>query len=126
MADADHDNCEEIIEKLHVQHIQEEEKLHLEHVNEEESLHKAHLKEEALLEAALHHGKVEIHIDCKPVHLKRGKYSVVELKKLGGVSDGYRLFEDKHGHLTPLDDNAIVEIKGGECFESVPQSGGSS
>lgn len=126
MSDQERENCDEIVKELHQQHVQEEERLHQEHIREEENLHAAHLKEEELLEEALHKAKVDIHIDCKTIRVKRGKHTVLELKKLGGVPDGYRLFEDKDGRLSPLDDNATVEIKGGECFESVPQSGGSS
>jgi len=69
---------------------------------------------------------VPITIDGKTFEVRRGEISVASLKQLAGVPAGYELEEVKHGKLVPLNDDAKVEIKGGEQFVSHPRSGGSS
>jgi hypothetical protein len=70
--------------------------------------------------------KVSIKINDKEYWVKRGKHTVVSLKQLGGVPSADELNEVIAGKLTPLDDNAIVEIKGCEEFFSCKRDGSSS
>lgn len=69
---------------------------------------------------------VVIKIDNKRYEVKKGTYTVLELKQIGGVDPAYDLLEQKHGKLVPLDDNGKTHIEGGECFFSQPKSGASS
>lgn len=117
---------ENLVEHLRHQHLVEEERLHDAHLKEEDLLKAEHLREEELVERALSKTEVKIFIDDKSFELQPGRYSVTALKKIGNVSDGYQLYEDKKGHMSPLANDAHVEICGGECFEAVPPSGGSS
>lgn len=70
--------------------------------------------------------RVTIHINDKPLQVKRGKYTVVELKKLGGVPISDQLSELVKGKLVALADNATVNVKGGEEFFSCKREGSSS
>ena len=70
--------------------------------------------------------KVKITIDSKPYELKRGPYSVVQLKAIGHVPPEYDLDELVDGELKELKDDATVHIKGGEEFISHPKKGKSS
>lgn len=69
---------------------------------------------------------VTIIIDKEPHKIPRGPHTVSQLKKLGNVPQAYELAEIVNGEIKPLDDNATVEIKGGEKFKSHPKTGGSS
>lgn len=69
---------------------------------------------------------VEIKINDKPYPVKRGRYTVSELKKIGGVPSADELEELIDGKLTPLDDQATVLIKGCEQFFSHKRDGSSS
>jgi hypothetical protein len=70
----------------------------------------------------------EVHITIngasKLIH--RGRQSVVEIKKVGGVPLADELEQLVDGKLTPLPDDGAVTIKGGEVFMSHVRSGGSS
>lgn len=70
--------------------------------------------------------EVVIRINNVEHKIKRGTYTVAQLKKIGNVkaSDEVDALE---GHkLTPLDDTAIIVIKGGEQFISHVRDGSSS
>jgi hypothetical protein len=60
----------------------------------------------------------------KPIH--RGKQTVEDLKKLGGVPLADELEQLIKGTLTPLADDGRVIIKGEEIFVSHPKDSGSS
>jgi len=70
--------------------------------------------------------KVEISINSRKYDLERGNYSVQQLRILGNVPANEILSELKGGKFHDLNDNAHVEIKGGEVFVSHLPSGGSS
>ncbi|MEP7375977.1 MAG: multiubiquitin domain-containing protein [Chitinophagaceae bacterium] len=69
---------------------------------------------------------VEIFINDKKYEVKRGKYTVAELKTIGGVPQADELEELVDGKLTPLKDNVAVLIKGCEQFFSHKRDGTSS
>lgn len=69
---------------------------------------------------------VEITINGKPFKLKRGKYTVSALKKIGGVPAQDELNQLVDGRLKPLDNNDTVLIKGCEQFISCKPDGASS
>lgn len=69
---------------------------------------------------------VHITINRKPYEIKPGKYSVAELKKIGGVNPGHDLDQLVGHELIPLDDNGVLLIKGCEEFKSHPKDGQSS
>ncbi len=69
---------------------------------------------------------VSIYVDNIEKKISRGKHSVAEIKKIGGVPASYELEEVIDGKLTPLDDNAVVLIKGGEKFFGHVRDGSSS
>jgi hypothetical protein len=69
---------------------------------------------------------VSIKINDKPYQIKRGPHTVVELKKLGGVSLSDELSELVKGKLVPLQDHQTVSVKGGEDFFSCKPEGTSS
>ena len=58
--------------------------------------------------------------------ITRGKHTVAEIKKVGEVPLAHELEELIDGKLTPLDDNAIVLIKGCEQFFSHVRDGSSA
>jgi hypothetical protein len=70
----------------------------------------------------------EVHITIngasKTIH--RGRQTVAEIKKVGGVPLADELEQLVDGKLTPLPDDGAVTIKGGEVFMSHIRSGGSS
>jgi hypothetical protein len=70
--------------------------------------------------------KVSIKINDNPYQVKRGVYTVVEIKKLGNVPLGDELSELVKGKLEPLPDKGSVNIKGGEEFFSCKREGASS
>lgn len=69
---------------------------------------------------------VIIYINNIEKRITRGKHSVAEIKKIGAVPTAHELEEVINGQLTPLDDNAIVLIKGCEHFFSHVRDGSSS
>jgi hypothetical protein len=69
---------------------------------------------------------VKIEINGVSYELKRGKYSVSEIKGIGKVPISYELEELINGKLTPLDDQATILIKGCEEFFSHARDGSSS
>lgn len=69
---------------------------------------------------------VEISINSKPFTVERGNYPVEKLREIGSVPANEILSELKGGKFHDLNDNAHVEIKGGEVFVSHLPSGGSS
>ena len=69
---------------------------------------------------------VIIMIDETAVTLRRATVSVAEIKRLGGIADGYQLAQDVAGVLKPLPDDGSVSIEGCEVFESRPPAGGAS
>jgi len=73
-----------------------------------------------------HDELVSITIDNKVFEVRRGNYTVAQVKQIGGVAPAYDLLEQKNGKLHPLSDDAHTEIKGGEVFFSQPKSGASS
>lgn len=69
---------------------------------------------------------VEIHINKNPYQISRGKHTVAEIKKLGGIPAAHELEELIDGKLTPLADDASVLIKGCEKFFGHVRDGSSS
>lgn len=69
---------------------------------------------------------VEIHINGSPYQISRGKHTVVEIKKLGGVPAAHELEELINGKLVPLADDSSVMIKGCEKFFSHVRDGSSA
>lgn len=69
---------------------------------------------------------VLIYINNVEIPIERGKYSVVEIKNVGNVPISHELEELIKGKLTPLEDNAIILIKGNEKFFSHVRDGVSS
>jgi hypothetical protein len=72
------------------------------------------------------HKLVSIFINRTERKVKRGKYTVTELKTIGEVPLSHELEELISGKLTPLDDNSSVLIKGMEQFFSHVRDGSSS
>lgn len=72
------------------------------------------------------HVLVHITINNKKYEVKRGKHTVAELKKIGGVPAGDVLEEVINGKLTPLPNDGTVLIKGCEEFFSHKPDGTSS
>lgn len=69
---------------------------------------------------------VTIEINEVRYPVKRGKYTVSEIKKIGGLPQTYVLEELINGKLTPLADDATVLIKGCEIFFGHVRDGSSS
>lgn len=69
---------------------------------------------------------VTITIDGVDKEIHRGRYTVVELKNLGGIPLAYDLEQVIDGKLVPLPDDGAVTIKGGEKFVGHPKDSGSS
>ena len=69
---------------------------------------------------------VTIHVNNIERKISRGKHTVSEIKKIGEVQATYELTEVIEGKLIPLDDNAVVLIKGCEIFFSQVRDGSSS
>ena len=69
---------------------------------------------------------VTITVDTKPCKIHRGRQTVVEIKKAGGVPLAFELEELIEGKLTALADEGAVTLKGGEVFLSHPKDGGAS
>lgn len=71
-----------------------------------------------------HH--VTVTVDGVKHEVPRGEYVVSQFKTLVGVDPARELDEVVHGEFKPLDDNAHINIKGGEIFVSHVRTGGSS
>jgi hypothetical protein len=69
---------------------------------------------------------VGIEINDVSYKVKRGKYTVAEIKKIGNLPLEYELEEVIQGKLTPLKDDATVLIKGCEIFFGHVRDGSSS
>lgn len=70
--------------------------------------------------------EVVIRINNVEFKIKRGTYTVTQLKKIGNVKASDEM-DSLHGHtLTPLDDAATVVIKGSEQFIAHVRDGSSS
>jgi hypothetical protein len=69
---------------------------------------------------------VEISINSTMFQVERGNYAVEKLRTIGSVPANEILSELKGGKFHDLQNNAHIEIKGGEVFVSHPASGGSS
>lgn len=69
---------------------------------------------------------VTITINNQPKQIHRGRQTVAEIKKVGGVPPADELEQIIGGKLTPLADDGAVTIKGGEVFISHPRDSGSS
>ncbi|HSR88796.1 MAG TPA: hypothetical protein VLK22_00140 [Candidatus Udaeobacter sp.] len=69
---------------------------------------------------------VEITINNTHYSIERGNYSVEQIKNLGHVPLADDLLEILDKKLKTLNDNAHVEIKGGEVFVSHPKGSASS
>ena len=75
------------------------------------------------------HGKeaVLIKVNDATVEIHRGRQSVSEIKRLGGVPAADELAQVTEGQpLNPLADDGSVVIKGGEEFVSYPKDSSSS
>ncbi|MDR6941346.1 multiubiquitin domain-containing protein [Mucilaginibacter pocheonensis] len=70
--------------------------------------------------------EVVITINKVEYQVKPGIHTVANLKSTGGVPSAYELEQVIAGKLTPLKDDASVEIKGGEQFVSHVRDGSSS
>jgi hypothetical protein len=70
--------------------------------------------------------EVKITINGASKVIRRGRHTVVEIKKLGEVPLADELEQLIEGKLTPVADDGAVTIKGGEVFLSHVRSGGSS
>ena len=73
-----------------------------------------------------HENQVAIHINGKVIKITKGNHSVSEIKTIGEVPVLHELEEVIQGKLSPLADDAIVLIKGGEKFFSHVRDGSSS
>lgn len=69
---------------------------------------------------------VQIKINNNPYEVKPGKFTVAEIKGIGGVSLAHDLDQLINGELVPLKDDGFVIIKGCEEFKSHPKDGSSS
>ena len=69
---------------------------------------------------------VSIHVNNIERKISRGKHAVSEIKNVGEVPASHELEEVIGGKLSPLDDTAIVLIKGSEQFFSHVRDGSSS
>lgn len=69
---------------------------------------------------------VAVTVDGVKHEVRKGDYIVSEFKELVEVDAARELDEVVHGELKPLDDNARIDIKGGEVFVSHVRTGGSS
>jgi len=70
--------------------------------------------------------KVTVKVDKQNHEVRSGNYTVSEFKALVGVDASKELDEVIKGTLTPLADDAIINIQGGEKFISHVRAGGSS
>lgn len=69
---------------------------------------------------------VTIFVNNTPREIHRGRRTVEEIKRVGGVATADELEQVIEGKLTPLADNASIVIKGDERFVSHPRDSGSS
>lgn len=72
---------------------------------------------------------VTIIVNNKSYPIHRGRHSVSNIKRVGGVplaDELAEVIEKNTPPLTPLSDDGAVTIKGGEIFVSYPKDSGSS
>lgn len=70
---------------------------------------------------------VSIKVNDTPVEIHRGRQTVSEIKRLGGVPAADELAQVTEGQpLKPLADDGFVVIRGGEEFVSYPKDSSSS
>ena len=70
---------------------------------------------------------VAIKVNDKPVEIHRGRQTVSEIKRLGGVPAADELAQVIAGQpLKPMADDGSIVIKGGEEFVSYPKDSSSS
>lgn len=72
------------------------------------------------------HEMVEITINRIHYKIPRGRLAVTSLKDWAEIPAADEVEQIVHGNLEPLQDDATIEIKGGEKFISHPRDGGSS
>lgn len=70
--------------------------------------------------------EVTITINNDPFRIHRGRNTVIEIKKVGGVPLADELEQLIDGKLVPLPDDGAVTIKGSEIFISHVRDSGSS
>ena len=70
--------------------------------------------------------EVSITINGQKYSIRRGRYSVVQLKERGQVNPAHELEQVKAGELIPLPDDGAVVIQGDEVFISHPRDSASS
>jgi predicted RNase H-like nuclease (RuvC/YqgF family) len=73
-----------------------------------------------------HDDIVKITINGTKYDIHRGKHTVVELKALAHIAAADEFNQVINGILTPLPNDGVVDINGGELFASNVPSGGSS
>jgi hypothetical protein len=76
--------------------------------------------------ATVHREIVTIYVQGNAAEIKRGPTPLAEIKKLGGLPDGYQLALDDDGTLIPLAADKPFDIQGCEVFEGRPPAGGAS
>ena len=77
------------------------------------------MSEQSHQNAEPQHGpQVQITINGSEWPIHRGRESVADIKKAGGVPAALELEQIIDGKLTPLADDGSVTIKGGESFIS--------
>lgn len=72
------------------------------------------------------HHLVDVNLDGVLRQIEKGEYIVSDLKAKLGVPADYELDIVVAGQFDPLDDNAVIKIKGGEVLVSHVRRGGSS
>ncbi len=70
--------------------------------------------------------RVRVTVDSKRHEVRPGEYVVSAFKKLVRVEASRELDQVVDGRFVPLDNNATINIKGGEVFVSHVPQGGSS
>jgi predicted Rdx family selenoprotein len=69
---------------------------------------------------------VTIRVNNVEINIHRGRQTVSEIKRVGGVPQADVLEQNVAGKLEELDDAGAVTIKGGEQFISHPRDSASS
>lgn len=72
------------------------------------------------------HEEVSVTVDGEVKHLKKGHYTLPEFKATVHIAPDLEVDQVVDGTFLPLDDNAVLHIKGGEIFISHVKQGGSS
>lgn len=69
---------------------------------------------------------VTVTVDTKPHTVRKGRYIVLDFKRLVGVDPSYQLDEVVDGQFVELKDDEKVSIKGNEVFVSHVRGGAAS